>query len=807
MASRTIFKIVDGKGSIRTISAGDFFLGYRKVDLGNNEILLSVFLPWTREFEYVKEFKQAHRRDDDIALVNGGMRVFLEKSNKKWIVADACIVYGGVAPVSLSAVKTNDYLIGKAWNKELLQNSLEILKQDVVISEDAPGGMVEFRKSLTLSFFFKFFLWVSHQMDGQDFFNESVPASYLSAVKSCQHPSIMGSQDYKITKQGTAVGSPEVHMSARLQVTGEAEYTDDTPMPPGGLHAALMLSKKPHARLLSVDDLGARSSPGFAGIFFAKDIPEVCEDGAEIGRVQLPEDDQVWQQASLQHSMKNGFGVGQERLTVASGFEVVDGNCSSTLLSLTPKEYAKAENEGDDVFLCEYEYDVNWHSFKRIAEIDTMKMYCTTYLIGLLNRIPNLLFIGRHLSLEILCLVTQLATLFVLMHRAGKMGGLGSWAKGQMDMGLKQAESGMQQRTNPKALGEKMNGDYIFFSSYPLDLVDKLFHVFVQAMGITFPGWDTLRRLDSGLTGTKLGCGEEVAACTVRVKDQTYFLSYLSQAQLKRLVLPLVVFQRYVCSTVNALSPAVYLHECVWMYGTMGYVVVIDEVRKLARKFDLPNQDRKDSQGICFLGKIKFSEFVGRHIGEKEGIILEAETGDFLGPHRGFWFYTIGQRQGLKLAGGPWYVVEKDVENNVVFVSRNYYSVDKRRRSFHVGSFRWICGSPPRHLNQLKCKVRHGPDFYNCTLQIEVAEDGAEIGRVQLPEDDQGLAAGQFAAFYEERVCVGSGVILESWDDNGFPVCAKACEIAKLEDKSKLGKPVKIKPKPDDCLRNSIMMM
>ncbi|KAM0068470.1 putative sulfurtransferase [Helianthus debilis subsp. tardiflorus] len=260
------------------------------------------------------------------------------------------------------------------------------------------------------------------------------------------------------------------------------------------------------------------------------------------------------------------------------------------------------------------------------------------------------------------------------------------------------------------------------------------------------------------------------------VKDQTYFLSYLSQAQLKRLVLPLGCIPK-------------------------------DEVRKLAQKFDLPNQDRKDSQGICFLGKIKFSEFVARHIGEKEGIILEAETGDFLGSHRGFWFYTIGQRQGLKLAGGPWYVVEKDVKNNVVFVSRNYYSVDKRRRSFHVGSIRWISGSPPRHLNQLKCKVRHGPDFYDCTLHMELTEDGTEIGTVQLPEDDQGLAAGQFAAFYEEQVCVGSGVILESWDDNGFPVCEKAREIANLEDKSKLGKPVKIKPRPEDCLRNSVLTM
>ncbi|KAM7528943.1 hypothetical protein LguiB_032353 [Lonicera macranthoides] len=251
------------------------------------------------------------------------------------------------------------------------------------------------------------------------------------------------------------------------------------------------------------------------------------------------------------------------------------------------------------------------------------------------------------------------------------------------------------------------------------------------------------------------------------IKDQTYFLSHLSQAQLRRLIFPLGCIPK-------------------------------DEVRRLAKIFDLPNQSRKDSQGICFLGKIKFSEFVARQIGEKEGVILEAETGDFLGEHRGFWFYTIGQRQGLRLPGGPWYVVEKDVKNNVVFVSRNYFSVDKRRRLFRVGSLKWLSGFPPNQINHLRCKVRHGPGFYDCSLKMEDGENWHDkVGVVHLSVDDQGLAAGQFAAFYDGTTCIGSGVILESWDDSGFPVCEKALEIAKMEDKSKLGKPVKIKVKPD----------
>ncbi|XP_068339834.1 xanthine dehydrogenase 1-like [Pyrus communis] len=272
MASRAKFQIIDCKGNIRTTLAENFFLGYRKVDLAGGEILLSVFLPWTRSFEYVKEYKQAHRRDDDIAIVNAGIRVHLEDRGG-WVVSDASIAYGGVAPLSLSATRTKNFLIGKSWNQEMLQGALKVLQEDVLLKDDAPGGMVEFRKSLSVSFFFKFFLWVSHQMEGKHCINESVPLSHLSAVQSFHRSPVIGAQDYEVIKRGTAVGSPEVHLSARLQVTGEAEYADDTPLPPNGLHAALILSRKPHARIHSIDDSGAKLSPGFAGIYLAKDVP------------------------------------------------------------------------------------------------------------------------------------------------------------------------------------------------------------------------------------------------------------------------------------------------------------------------------------------------------------------------------------------------------------------------------------------------------------------------------------------------------------------------------------------------------
>lgn len=167
------------------------------------------------------------------------------------------------------------------------------------------------------------------------------------------------------------------------------------------------------------------------------------------------------------------------------------------------------------------------------------------------------------------------------------------------------------------------------------------------------------------------------------------------------------------------------------------------------------------------------------------------------------------------------YVVEKDTQNNVVFVSRNYFSLEKRRRSFRVGSLKWISGSPPEKYDKLRCKVRmhliiefmsgtdqtaeiisfvlnhyqvrHGPGFYDCSITLQPSDlIKDDVAIVHLSADDQGLASGQFAAFYRDEICVGSGVILDSADDKNFPVCAKALEIARMDDKSKLGKPVKI---------------
>lgn len=218
--------------------------------------------------------------------------------------------------------------------------------------------------------------------------------------------------------------------------------------------------------------------------------------------------------------------------------------------------------------------------------------------------------------------------------------------------------------------------------------------------------------------------GDTVALHTTEdlVKDQTYFLSHLSQEQLKRVLFPL-----------GELTKA--------------------EVRELAQEFDLPNKDRKDSQGICFLGKLKFSEFVKHHMGEQEGPLVEIETGKQMGTHNGFWFYTIGQRQGLGLGGGPWYVAAKSPKDNTIFISREYYTEDKKRDTFKVTQCNWIVHEPVG--DAVRVKLRHGPAFNSATLERN--DDGTY--RVQLAERDQGLAEGQYAVFYEGTQCLGGGVI------------------------------------------------
>lgn len=212
------------------------------------------------------------------------------------------------------------------------------------------------------------------------------------------------------------------------------------------------------------------------------------------------------------------------------------------------------------------------------------------------------------------------------------------------------------------------------------------------------------------------------------IKDQTDFLCQLSYDQIKKIMLPLG--------------------------GLMK-----SEVREIAEKAKLISAKRKDSQGICFLGKINYNDYIRRYLGEKKGPIVELETGKVIGSHNGFWFHTIGQRKGLGLSGGPWFVIKKDVTRNIVYVSQGFdveaqYGDEFKMQDFHyLTDNLWHNDEP----HEITFKIRHTPEINKGILTLE--PDG--LYKIKSEDKIQGIAPGQFGTIYDSDhyLCLGSGEI------------------------------------------------
>lgn len=208
------------------------------------------------------------------------------------------------------------------------------------------------------------------------------------------------------------------------------------------------------------------------------------------------------------------------------------------------------------------------------------------------------------------------------------------------------------------------------------------------------------------------------------VKDQTDFLAQIYGWQLQKAIFPIGHYAK-------------------------------DEVRHIAEQEHLVNARRKDSQGICFLGKIDYTEYIKRYVGEQPGSVIELETGKLIGEHHGHWFYTIGQRKGLGFGGGPWFIVKKDVENNILYVSHGYDPATAYKQDFPIHGFHSINGVMPGE--RITFKIRHTPDFHPATL--EPMGEGAFV--VHSSERIHGVAPGQFCVVYDEQHhrCYGSAEI------------------------------------------------
>ncbi len=212
------------------------------------------------------------------------------------------------------------------------------------------------------------------------------------------------------------------------------------------------------------------------------------------------------------------------------------------------------------------------------------------------------------------------------------------------------------------------------------------------------------------------------------VKDQTDFLAQLSYAQLCHTVFPI------------------------------GHLMK-EEVRRIAAEAHLPSARRKDSQGICFLGKINYNDFLRKFLGEQPGRVIDIETGKVVGTHRGYWFHTIGQRKGLGLGGGPWFVVKKNTRRNIVYVANGWDTQLQYGHDFRLADLHFITANPwpepPRHV-PIQFKIRHVDHFLPGVITLD-----SEGYHIHSDTPIQGIAPGQFGCVYDSsaRLCYGSGEI------------------------------------------------
>mgnify|MGYP003967799069 CR=1 FL=1 len=208
-------------------------------------------------------------------------------------------------------------------------------------------------------------------------------------------------------------------------------------------------------------------------------------------------------------------------------------------------------------------------------------------------------------------------------------------------------------------------------------------------------------------------------------KDQSYFLAGLNQEQLSKSLFPIGELKK-------------------------------PRVRELARQAKLPNAERKDSQGICFVGKVDLKTWLQQKIKPKTGNIVDTD-GNKLGEHQGVWYYTIGQRKGLNIGGsGPWYVAIKDLDDNKLIVSK---SEDDELYTKHIKihDLHWL-GKEYKFPLKAKAKIRYRQDDQTVTIKAPLTK-GVGGFIAEFKQSQKGVASGQTLAVYKKDELIASAMI------------------------------------------------
>ncbi|RXE87870.1 MULTISPECIES: tRNA 2-thiouridine(34) synthase MnmA [Pseudoalteromonas] len=184
------------------------------------------------------------------------------------------------------------------------------------------------------------------------------------------------------------------------------------------------------------------------------------------------------------------------------------------------------------------------------------------------------------------------------------------------------------------------------------------------------------------------------------------------------------------------------------------------EVRKIAEEQGLITHDKKDSTGICFIGERKFKDFLAKFLPAQPGVIEDCE-GNHVGEHEGLMYHTLGQRKGLLIGGSkegngePWYVVDKDIERNVLVVGQGKNHPRLFSNGLNANQLHWVDRVGPQGTTRCTVKTRYRQTDIPCTLLV--GQDG--MARVLFDEPQKAVTPGQSAVFYANDVCLGGGII------------------------------------------------
>lgn len=207
-------------------------------------------------------------------------------------------------------------------------------------------------------------------------------------------------------------------------------------------------------------------------------------------------------------------------------------------------------------------------------------------------------------------------------------------------------------------------------------------------------------------------------------KDQTYFLYRVTQEALAKSLMPI------------------------------GEFATKAEVRALAKKFNLPTAEKKDSQGICFVGKVGIREFLSQFATTKPGAIIN-QDGKEIGQHDGAIFYTIGQRSGLGVGGGfPYYVVGKDMDKNEVYVTNQIHDEKLWHKELSIADLHWI-NVPPKEGKTYQVRTRYRAPLVKAKIKLS-----GKNATLVLDDEVRAITPGQSAVIYSGGTVIGGGIVV-----------------------------------------------